>query len=45
LIARSVKFHVVVENDIELANAALLASWRARPDTDALLHDVVTGSP
>jgi hypothetical protein len=39
------EFHVVVENDIELANAALLASWRARPDTDALLHDVVPPRP
>ena len=35
------EFHVVIENDNALADAALAACWRARPDTDALLHDVV----
>jgi len=35
------EFHVVIENDNELVDAALRASWRARPDTDALLRDVV----
>lgn len=39
------EFHVVVENDIELANAALLASWRVRPDTEALLKEVVPARP
>src|SRR5271166_3401335 len=35
------EFHVVIENDNALADAALAACWRARPDTDALLRDVV----
>jgi len=35
------ELHVVVENDNELADAALRASWRVRPDTDTLLRDVV----
>jgi tetratricopeptide (TPR) repeat protein len=35
------EFHVVVENDISLADAALKASWRVRPDADALLREVV----
>ncbi len=35
------EFHVVVENDNELADAALRECWRVRPDTDALLRDVV----
>ncbi|MGA7574227.1 MAG: tetratricopeptide repeat protein, partial [Terriglobales bacterium] len=35
------EFHVVIENDIELVYPALLACWRVRPDTDALLRDVV----
>jgi hypothetical protein len=35
------EFHVVIENDNELKDAALRACWRARPDTDALLRDVV----
>ncbi|HLX85527.1 MAG TPA: hypothetical protein VKR59_16615 [Terriglobales bacterium] len=39
------EFHVVVENDNELANAALVASWRARPDADALLQYVVPARP
>ena len=41
------EFHVVIENDDELADAALRECWRVRPDTDALLRDVVparTGS-
>ena len=35
------EFRVVIENDISLADAALRACWRVRPDTDALLRDVV----
>ncbi len=35
------EFHVVIENDISLVDAALRACWRVRPDTDALLRDVV----
>jgi tetratricopeptide (TPR) repeat protein len=35
------EFHVVIENDIPLVDAALRACWRVRPDTDALLRDVV----
>ena len=35
------EFHVVMENDISLAGSALAASWRVRPDTDAMLRDVV----
>lgn len=35
------EFHVVIENDIELVYPALLACWRVRPDTDALLRNVV----
>jgi tetratricopeptide (TPR) repeat protein len=35
------EFHVVVENDNELADAALRACWHVRPDTDTLLRDVV----
>ncbi len=35
------EFHVVIENDNALAGAALLECWRVRPDTDALLRDVV----
>jgi tetratricopeptide (TPR) repeat protein len=35
------EFHVVIENDTALANAALHACWRVRPDPDALLRDVV----
>jgi tetratricopeptide (TPR) repeat protein len=41
------EFRVVIENDNELAGAALHACWRVRPDPDALLRDVVparTGS-
>ncbi|MGA2966716.1 MAG: tetratricopeptide repeat protein [Terriglobales bacterium] len=37
------EFHVVIENDIELKDAALRECWRVRPDTDALLRDVVPG--
>jgi len=32
---------VVIENDISLADSALRACWRVRPDTDALLRDAV----
>jgi tetratricopeptide (TPR) repeat protein len=35
------EFHVVIENDNGLIDAALRACWRVRPDTDALLRDVV----
>jgi len=35
------EFRVVIENDIELRDAALRACWRVRPDTDALLRDAV----
>lgn len=35
------EFRVVIENDISLADAALRACWRVRPDTDALLRDAV----
>jgi tetratricopeptide (TPR) repeat protein len=35
------EFRVVVENDTSLVDAALRASWRVRPDADALLRDVV----
>ena len=35
------EFHVVVENDNGMVDAALRACWRVRPDTDALLRDVV----
>jgi len=35
------EFHVVIENDNELVDAALRASWRVRPDTDAMLQEVV----
>ena len=35
------EFHVVIENDNALVDPALRACWRVRPDTDALLRDVV----
>jgi hypothetical protein len=35
------EFRVVIENDVPLADASLRACWRVRPDTDALLRDVV----
>jgi tetratricopeptide (TPR) repeat protein len=35
------EFHVVIENDITLADASLQSCWRVRPDVDALLQDVV----
>jgi tetratricopeptide (TPR) repeat protein len=35
------EFRVVIENDVELKDAALRACWRVRPDTDALLRDAV----
>src|ERR1700687_2599180 len=35
------EFHVVIENDISLVDAALRVCWRVRPDTDALLRDAV----
>jgi tetratricopeptide (TPR) repeat protein len=39
------EFRVVVANEDSLRDAALIASWRARPDTDALLRDVVPDRP
>ncbi len=35
------EFHVVIENEVSLVDAALRVCWRVRPDPDALLHDVV----
>lgn len=35
------EFRVVIANDNSLADAALRAAWRVRPDPDALLRDVV----
>jgi hypothetical protein len=35
------EFHVVIENDISLVDAALRESWHVRPDTDALLRDTI----
>ena len=35
------EFRVVIENDSSLAPIALQSCWRARPDADALLRDVV----
>jgi len=35
------EFRVVIENDVSLVDAALRTCWRVRPDTDALLRDVV----
>jgi tetratricopeptide (TPR) repeat protein len=35
------EFRVVIENDNALKDDALRACWRVRPDTDALLRDVV----
>lgn len=35
------EFHVVIENSVELKDAALRACWRVRPDADALLRDAV----
>ena len=39
------EFHVVIENDLPLVYPALRAAWRVRPDTDALLRDVVPANP
>jgi tetratricopeptide (TPR) repeat protein len=38
-------FSVVIANDNELADAALRASWRVRPDPEALLRDVIPARP
>jgi tetratricopeptide (TPR) repeat protein len=35
------EFRVVIGNDTSLADAALKACWRVRPDADALLQEVV----
>jgi hypothetical protein len=39
------EFSVVIANDVELADASLQACWRVRPDTEALLRDVVPARP
>jgi hypothetical protein len=39
------EFRVVLENDPYLTQAALQLSWRANPDVDALLRDVVPPVP
>ncbi|HVO81881.1 MAG TPA: carbohydrate binding domain-containing protein [Terriglobales bacterium] len=39
------EFRVVLENEPTLAYSALQLCWRARPDTDALLRDVVPPIP
>jgi hypothetical protein len=39
------EFHVVIENEVELAADALRACWQARPDADELLRDVVPARP
>ncbi len=39
------EFRVVIANDIELRDAALHECWRVRPDSEALLRDVVPASP
>ena len=41
------EFHVVIENDNELIEPSITASWRVRPDADALLREAIpahTGS-
>lgn len=35
------EFHVVLENDPDLANRAIQLCWRMNPDVDTLLRDVV----
>jgi len=35
------EFHVVIENEVSLVDAALRVCWRVRPDPDALLRDAV----
>jgi hypothetical protein len=35
------EFRVVIENDTPMANTAIRECWRARPDAEALLQDVV----
>jgi tetratricopeptide (TPR) repeat protein len=39
------EFRVVLENDTSLPTAALRLCWRAKPDADALLRDVVPPIP
>jgi len=39
------EFRVVIANEDTLRDAALSASWRARPDTEALLREVVPDRP
>jgi tetratricopeptide (TPR) repeat protein len=39
------EFRIVLENDPYLTGAALQLSWRANPDVDALLRDVVPPVP
>jgi tetratricopeptide (TPR) repeat protein len=35
------EFHVVIENDLELVDPAITASWRVRPDADSLLREAI----
>src|SRR5208283_4910518 len=35
------EFHVVIENDIPMADAAMRECWRVRPDPGVLLRDVI----
>ena len=39
------EFRVVIENDPYLPSAALQLCWRVKPDTDALLRDVIPPTP
>jgi tetratricopeptide (TPR) repeat protein len=39
------EFSVVIRNEVSLVDAALRASWRVRPDPDALLRDVIPARP
>jgi tetratricopeptide (TPR) repeat protein len=39
------EFSVVISNEVSLVDAALRASWRVRPDPDALLRDVIPSRP
>jgi hypothetical protein len=39
------EFRVVIENDNELIFPAIAASWRVRPDADALLSEAVPARP
>lgn len=39
------EFRVVIDNDAELAGAALQYCWRAHPDVDVLLRNAVSAKP